>query len=178
MLGRSPGIHLSGVIRDLAIRLGYLKPQSRDTEAEEITGSNYMQLGCGMEYALIQRYTEDEPNRYFCPGELCIDDIYLTPDMFDGIRWAVHEIKMTWKIDVADPMHDKFWMYRTQLKAYCYALQSTVGHLHVAHVNGTGFGGPTYKEYAWEWSVGELKRNWRMIVGHSKHPDVQHEKGT
>lgn len=75
--GRSPGVHVSDVIKGLCVRLGYFDEERQLSVA-------WAQLGQAHEQAIINRLKRHYPHgRYVIPGELCRDGLYLTPDLLD-----------------------------------------------------------------------------------------------
>lgn len=75
--GRSPGVHVSDVIRGLCLRLGYFD-EHRDLSTA------WAQLGQAHEQAIINRLKRHYPRgRYVIPGERQCDGLYLTPDLLD-----------------------------------------------------------------------------------------------
>jgi hypothetical protein len=171
MQGRSNGIHVSNVINHICIQRGIY-------EDSELTDAHMtrLQLGCALEHAVIQRYQQDQPARYISLGEIAHQDTFGTPDLFDIWENRVHEIKLTWMSEsiAADPTGKKFWKYWVQLKAYLKMLGLTTGVLEVCFVNGAyGFlqrpkidTPPQFYAWEWEFTQGELDRNWAMIMNH------------
>lgn len=163
MRGRSSGRHVSHVIHDLCIRLGYFE------DGKELQTA-WAQLGCALEWAVIERYQEHYPDRYVQIGELERDGVYGTPDLFDTEEGAVVEIKLSWMSAKHDADSVKYWRYWMQVRAYCYMMGVNVGYLHVCHVNGnykwSEGGGPIYKVWRGEWSDAELEETWETIRRH------------
>jgi hypothetical protein len=111
MRGRSPGVHVSDVIRGICVRLGYF-------DEHKDLSTAWAQLGQAHEQAIINRLTRHYPGRYEIPGELECDGLYLTPDLVDlnptdysdfdvpptatdlavmeEDRVAVEEVKLSW----------------------------------------------------------------------------------
>lgn len=159
MQGRSPVIHVSDIIRDLCINLGQFDPDREMNMAQ-------MQLGCALEHAIISRFALHDPDRYMQPGEIMVDGLPGTPDLFDVVDYLPHEIKCTWMSTKRSPGDEKFWKYEVQLKAYAYMLGATKGRLHVCYVNGDYKGtGPVYRIWEYTWTASELAENWLMLIG-------------
>jgi len=160
MQGRSPGVHVSEVIHDLATRLGHYEARDEITPEARCM----MELGCALEDAVIDRLTRHSPGRYVQPGELELDDIYGTPDLLDIDDYAIEECKLTWMSSNHDPDSEKFWRYWVQLKSYCRMAGSSLGRLRVAFVMGDYKGsGPQYRVWEARFSDDELAENWAMI---------------
>lgn len=163
MEGRSSGMHVSTIIKDLCIRLGHFKDDGSDLD------SSYLQLGKAFEYALILMLEEDNPGKYVQPGEQEKDGIYGTPDILDVEEWVIDEVKVAWMSSRHEPDSDKFWRYWTQIKAYCYMVGTTVGRLRICHVVGDWKGsGAKYREWRHEFSEQELMENWIMLRSHGE----------
>ena len=164
MLNRSEGVHVSDCIHTLALALGHYE-ESELTEASVIR----MELGRSFEYALIAMMTKDNPDRYAQPGELELDDMFGTPDLFDTTDGAMEEIKLTWMSSNAEVDGKKFWRYWVQLKAYCKMWGASVGRLRVLFIMGdyrfdAGSGGPVYRVWEQRFTQEELDENWLMLL--------------
>lgn len=165
MQGRSEGIHVSHVIHDLCIRLGHYEDRGKDSGPD----MSRMQLGCALEHAIVHRYALDSPGRYVQPGELELDNLFGTPDLYDTEDDAIHEIKLTWSSSRNEVGSKKLWRYWRQLECYCKMIGTRVGRLHVGFVNGDyKFTGP--EMYVWErrYEQEELDKNWEMITKHAR----------
>lgn len=170
MMGRSPGMHVSDIIYNIAVRLGYLKGPADDSGDDEAFVPNaHMGLGSALEHAIIHRFALDEPGRYLQIGELERDGLFGTPDLVDLEDWILIEIKLTWMSSRHDPDSQKFWRYWVQVMAYCIMLETNVARLHVCHVMGDYKGsGPIYRIWERRFSNQELAENWRMLVSHGR----------
>ena len=168
MQGRSPVVHVSDALRSICVELGYFDPDSTPNQAQ-------LELGCALEHAIIQRLRLDNPGRFTQPGEVIVDGLPGTPDLFDLEDYMCHEIKCTWMSTKWVPGSDKFWKFEVQLMAYTYMLQATSAMLHVCYINGTypragqpkgeGFPyAPVYRVWQYDWTDKELSDNWRMLI--------------
>lgn len=141
---RSPGVHISSILYDACLRLGYYNERA-DTSIDQ----TLMQLGSTFEWALIHRYQQDDPGRYIVPPEIEVDGIKGHPDLQDTHEELVKEIKFTYRSSgkvlcgVGErPVPDhpilgpKFWKDRSQLKSYCRMLQWKRGQLEICHLKG------------------------------------------
>jgi hypothetical protein len=64
-LHRSPGVHVSDIIRQICLDLGHYSEQdSGDVDRSK------MELGKALEHAIGHRYSIEYPDRYIQPGEL------------------------------------------------------------------------------------------------------------
>lgn len=181
MQGRSPGLHVSDVIRDLMVSLGRWSPAERDlsplTNPQAFTR---MQLGCALEDAWTTRLQRADPHRYLHVGELSLDGLSGHPDLVDGIDQCPEECKFTWasteRRDDSPPdiTAEKFIHYWWQVRAYGQMLRLTNGldvrkvRLTVVFANGNNRGsGPL--AFTWEAAVTHegLDRNWKMLTDHA-----------
>lgn len=166
---RSSGVHVSGIIRDIARMLGKIKDGEGDLD-DMILDSGPVQKGdCGtfVRVALGMAW-EDWISRHLPDMirgvELELDGIYGT---LDGLvetpeGSVVHEFKVTWKSSKQEI--EKQWLWITQVKAYCYMAMTTEAVLHVLWVNGDyQGGGPAYEDYRLVFGVEELESVWRML---------------
>jgi hypothetical protein len=169
--GRSVGVHVSDVIRHLAFASGYLdkKWETADMDAPTV------QLGLAWEEYYFKTYLPDVVHQ---PGELCCDGMYMTPDGFgtdsDGTD-VLHEAKTTKKSkpkDIEDYELPKFWLWLTQMKAYCHGLGTTRARLHALFLNGSYDwyrGGTTSPQVVtFEFSKAEIRLNWNMLLRHKR----------
>ena len=175
---RPPGLHVSGIIHDLCLRMGHYADSGGPTQWTTAMRTR-MELGCTFEDTLALRYQERYPDRYVGVGCLECDDIFGTPDLLDVEDYAIEEIKLTWLSSRHEVDSEKFWKYWVQLKAYCWMAKARVGRLHVCNINGDyrfgkdpNAGGPIYRVWEKVFSVQELEQNWEMLKRHGeKHYD-------
>lgn len=184
---RSTGnIHVSDVIRRIAIALGYLKTGQDDADEfeshEEWEASLpreamlAMAAGLAWEEYLARVY---EGQVEFHPGEVEKDGISGSPD---GLCWAENEVPGSLRLVVAEFKYSekssnnepigpdgkptpKWWMWLTQVMCYCHMLDTTRADFYVYHVRGD------YRErrkqflkYEFEFTKAELEGNWKMIM--------------
>ena len=127
-----------------------------------------MELGKAFEYALAASMAEDSPDRYLQPGELELDGMFGTPDIYNATDNAIEEIKLTWMSTNNEVDGKKFWRYWTQIKAYCHMWGTHIGRLHTLFIMGDyryqqGTGGPVYKCWEQVFTQDELEENWTML---------------
>ena len=190
-LPRSPGLHVSEIIRDVALTMGYL---SRDDE-EELDwtlnryrlahGENMVKVYPAALYRVALGLSWEEwlgrqrPDIHFHGlGELWRDGIVGTPDglsFTDSGAGIIHEIKLTWKSSRSDReapserIHKEF-MWCCQTKSYLQLARVaggdfTTAQLHVYWVNGNYRGsGPEYRTYQLTFTTQELDANWRLLT--------------
>lgn len=175
MEDRTPGLHVSSIIKDLCFKLGYLEDDGKQRSEA------YLRLGNAFEFALVEMTAREHPDRYMQIGELELDNIFMTPDLIETREHVVEEIKVTWMSTRGEPDHQKFWRYWTQIKAYCMAMETRIGRLKVCHVNGfyewVKGGEPRYRSWRQEFSRIELQRNWDMLRRHGERHRERLEEG-
>jgi hypothetical protein len=179
-VGRSPGTHLSQVIKYLRSKLGELTLTGND---------NFAAMGfvfeLWVEKALAQYLTFDEADMIE-PGECCVDRIYMTPDRFNpflGPDGTVLEFKSTHKslggskntpaiiVDgeiVVEVLQERFWFWLVQLMAYCRAMGTRRGIIVAAFLNGDytyrpPMGGPQFIVIECEFTEKEIEENWALV---------------
>lgn len=162
---RTPGVHVSGIIKALAVDYGLLDrkwvPEDFDlvdfTESgasgdewwASLDADSQVRMAIGM--AWEQWYLPRIPNVVYQPGELELDGIYLTLDgeSLDTIVTqrnpsrvvlAIHEVKTTSKSinttgDLSAP-NPKNWLWLTQAKAYAKARRARTIYLHILYLYG------------------------------------------
>lgn len=173
---RTPGLHVSAVIRDIANRItkkGERPAWDTQTDEERLKGSTYQALGFAwervLERALSEQY-EQEHDFLVRPGEQYLDGIYLSPDPFDLRDGVLEEWKCTWKSSNKFADIEKFfWEWTVQIKSYLKALGLTQCRLRVYFVNGDyKDSGPQVKCAMLTFTQREIDENWRMITNHAK----------
>lgn len=155
--GRSPGIHVSSLIRCIALETGVLDAKWAEdlslVDVREITDpESILRISIGM--AWDEWYSQQFDWIAGHPGEMQLDGIYMTHDgeSIDVLRTerqdrhviALHEFKATyksvntvWRPDLGwDQSLNSQWMWLTQCMAYCKALETTIAYLHVLFLCG------------------------------------------
>jgi len=168
-----PRRHVSFTIRQLCLKLGHY------ADSGGPPSTSLMELGSTFEdvvaKALAERWASStDPalrGRYVLPGELELDELIGTPDLYDVIDACVVEVKLTKISSRNDIESTKFWKYWVQLKTYCHMMGVTKGRLHIGHINGdySWDKGPDIVYNVWEddFTHTDLSNNWRMIKSHS-----------
>jgi hypothetical protein len=171
---RSPGCHISDVIRDLentVTKPGERRKYDQLSLAEKTRMGNYTSVGWAWE-SIIKRGLLDAG---FCPidcavtpGELVLDGLAGTPDWLILDPYKVVEFKATWRSS-ARSLDADFWAWLVQIRAYCKMLQARQAELYVLYVNGDyRDSGPQYKGYELAFSELELEENWAMLTNHAR----------
>lgn len=173
-LDRTPGWHVTSIITDMCLRLGYYD----ETHAIDWT---LIEIGKTFEWALIQRYLLDSPNDYTEIGEVCLDGVYMHPDILMTKLEKVKEIKWTFRsshpvCEVGSMPPDdhpivmnpsKFWKDRVQLMAYCRYFGYLHGELEIGYHRGN------YRDkqldhnvWGFEFTKQQLINNWDVLLRH------------
>jgi hypothetical protein len=176
---RTPGVHLSGVIRWIAIQMGVLTPDDRDcTDDRNEIGQAVqrfplearlkMAVGLAWEDWLSSQY----PDVMYHPGEMELDGILMTPDGLHPNE-TLYEFKVTWKsafkLFNEGYDHKSFWMWRAQNMGYLKALGWRKVRQCILYVNGDYRGSlPQFVELDVEYTQEEIDDNWRLMLKH-KH---------
>lgn len=181
---RTPGLHLSSIIRAMAIQGGLLK----DSEVEELGLADVRTItdrvaviricmGLAWEQWYLPQLKKQGVISH--PGELYLDGIYMTPDAesvsyvvsqkFIGYANIIHECKLTYKSTNTVRMMaevKKNWMWLTQLRAYCRAAGTRFGWMHVLFVCGDYLFPiqPQIWLFKIEFETHELDENWDLII--------------
>jgi hypothetical protein len=173
-------VHLSGVLREIALATGELDKKYGDQDLDELiadtapeeVGDDGTLMRIVMGYAWEDWLGPRIENAVYHPGEFCLDDIYGTPDAIgfdaDG-GYLLHEIKGTFKSSRKDITSVRLWMW--QAMAYLKMMAARYGELctkavfHPLHYRGDYKGidpqyCPTLIEFEWE----EIVSNWNMIL--------------
>lgn len=181
---RTPGLHLSDVIRDLAVKSGVLDAKWLQADLSPMM----MMLGLAWEEWVSKQHSEV----VFHPGEVIRDGILMSPDgvtLLGGElsivrsdsrhgKTRVNEFKYTRKSsrgfdEALRKGSKKVWMWLVQIMSYALALDALEAFLHVLFANGDynredGEGNPEYRIYRLLFSRIELVRNWEMVVRHKE----------
>lgn len=191
---RTPGLHLSGIIRYIGIRGKYIKGVDpvtgkwigdEDADLCEEDMPLRMAMGMAWEEWIASLY----PDMHWQPGEVFLDGVTGSPDglSFSGADLPmlplgtpiIEEFKCTWKSCRHGILAILIWIWQ----GACYAIMYGNGCRHVRFnifwVNGDyargGPGGPVYKRYLIEFSDTELKNIWTMILKNKNAPGVKIE---
>lgn len=148
---RSEGIHLSKVIRGIAVESRILDPKYAASLAlEEVGGetgdwwetldvSARIRIALGM--AWESWYIPNLGTIADHPGEMQLDGIYMTHDgesvdVLWGNDFAIHEVKATYKSTKTVGDLSTQWMWIQQVKGYCKGKGICVCYLHVLFLCG------------------------------------------
>jgi hypothetical protein len=181
---RSPGIHLSGIIRRIAITRGLLKSFEDDEDLDVIIGRTHPDLvGENSRLLLVAwgvaweeyRARRMGPGFIHQPGEISHDGISMTPDGLEFLpdgSILLHEFKATWT-SARKPLEEHpMWMWQGAgyLKALSEQYQQPLTRVmfHPLFMRGdysrTGPQWPLYRPEIVEFEPEEIQSYWTMIV--------------
>lgn len=166
---RSPGTHVSDLLKSMAVRTGKLD----DSEEEEDSLELRMMMGLAWEEWLAKQLTQQFPSILFRFGELVEDLIIGTPYAYEPMNNVIHEFEMTWKTSARDI--ESQWVWLSRCRSYCYLARELARELdypdcleawlHVLYVNGDYNGsGPQYKVYQCEFTRQEVGSLWSQLT--------------
>lgn len=183
---RSAGIHLSAIVRKMALQYGWLKPEyASDNLSDIINNTPYesvgesgnltrIALGIAWEQWIVTQVKAWEKDFVHQPGEFIRDDIRVTPD---GLAFAVdgspiiHEFKLTYKSARRNVAEEIMW--HVQMLGYAAALAPMFGmaktmYLHVVYVNGDYshglLWGPKYRPFKITMDEIDVEQTWKQIL--------------
>jgi hypothetical protein len=185
---RSPGTHVSSVLRLIAQENGVLKrerveefglidlQEKRNNDEWWDTLPEDVQLKICMGLAWEDWYLQQLEDVLGHPGELKLDGIYLTHDgeSLDVVMstmllvLCIHEVKLTYKsLNTIGGLYTQ-WLWLAQTKAYCKARGTCVAYLHVLAVCGdyTWPMRPVLKVFRIVYTQAEIDENWDVILGY------------
>ena len=176
---RSPGVHVSDLIRSIAVRTGVLKSETvkvgRRTETlTEGAGPDptLFALGLAWECWAAGLY----PGMVWQPPEARCDGISMSADGLtlaeEGCGTVVEEFKATRKsahVSGSPRPIEGEWMWLAQVKSYCLGWDTDQARLHVLYINGNyrfgePDGAPQYVRYDLAFTQRELSDNWALMV--------------
>ncbi len=153
---RSPGIHLSGIIRAVMQKLGKLEPGDLADEMPTV-------MAVGMAWENWYVGLADLAEVRWQPGEWEKDGVFGTPD--GQTEHVLEEFKYTLKSQAkyGDVLHEAIWMW--QLAGNCAALGLRRARLHVCW----GCGDyrppkPKLMRYVVSFGEAELEKFWTNVV--------------
>lgn len=164
---RTPGLHLSQIIRSICASLEPNKYKAGPVDP------NYTDPGFTFERVLETAWASRQTaGAIFRPGEFTEDGIIMSPDyvdLTDPDDGILVESKMTEMSMVGCPLDPKFRKWLWQMGAYARALQLRKTRLHVLWLRGN------YKEirrayqvFLIEWTQEELDHTWALLVNHAR----------
>jgi len=169
---RTPGLHLSDVLRDLGNTLG-MTDYRDDTDFSQDPVRAAVSLGFIWEN-FISTQLRDTAEKYasgliFRPPEIERDGIICSPDAFDMTLPGLREFKCTSKssrTDIRDEV--KFWSWWMQIKCYCHVLEIDQAILQVFWLSTNWDPGHSIRAYHAKFGQTELNEAWSQVVKHAR----------
>jgi hypothetical protein len=187
---RTPGVHLSGIIRGIAIECGILKGEiiedfslaEGEGQSEEwwanldIVSKIRICIGLAWEQWFIKTQLPEVVDH---PGELTLDGVHMTPDG-EEIRFfiavgkhclVVHEVKATYKSTntmgafTGEDLESQI-MLKLQVIGYCKANNTRFAVVHVLFLCGDYSWPirPKLLRYSIEFTQAEIDEKWQMLT--------------
>lgn len=163
---RTPGIHLSGILRYIAVESGMRKELA---QIEEEDFPLRMALGLAWEEFAASLY----PAMLWQPGEIDKEGVLMT---CDGHSYAeqpediyatlsLEEFKLTWKKRKDGPTFlREEWYWLQQARGYCWGYGASQVRYHICNVMGDyKGGGPVYMRYVVEFDERDLATTATML---------------
>lgn len=181
---RSPGLHVSGIIRDLENTLtpGLRRPYDDLSPAERARMGNYTAMGWAFEVMVRQALVQAGVGKlmqeagYITVGEMEQEGVFATPDWMDAVNWRIVEFKATWRSS-RRPLEPDFWHWMVQIKAYCHMVQCTEADLYAFFVCGDyRDSGPQFKGWRLSFTNLEIAENWQMLMLHKRAMERRKDK--
>ena len=166
-LDRSPGLHLTDIIRDMAATAGIGKDSGFNEESLDwFAGPGHL-----WERVWDRAHQEAvDSGDLVSPGEFTVDGITGTPDRIDWSRPAIQEFKVRWKsAHKFESLEKEFWAEVTQTKGYCYMTQILEADLIAFFVAGNWRPPvPEVRGVNMKFTELELEETWDQIKGHAR----------
>lgn len=190
---RSEGLHLSSVIRLIAVENGALDRKWVDhTELVDIATPGWwesldsdaqvrMAIGMAWEDWYVRTQLPEVTHQ---PGELFLEGVYMTPDgesletilthQSEALGLVLHEVKTTSKsLNNFDIWSQYLWL--TQVKSYCKAMGTLSAVMHVLFLYGD-YSRPfsqVCRRYRLTFTQLELDDNWDVVQSFIRHKRQQ-----
>lgn len=181
---RSPGIHLSSIIKDMLITAGVeRKVKGRALTREEqhlIFQRGFLWERMVAEFVETEEWLKREvegaasrhltagvaelPSTLVRPGECALDGIYMTPDALNMTEYAIEEWKATamrfrgFSIEERRPE----WLWQAGAYAAIFGMTKTI--IRVWHVSDN-----VLNSLLFTWTPEEIRENWSRIKGHYEY---------
>lgn len=181
---RSEGLHVSSIIRCIAMENSILNVETREdlslVDYREITDPVAilrMNIGLAWESHYLPNILSPSIDVIDHPGEMYVDGIYMTHDgesvsmvAKDQMSLVVHETKATYKSTRRLQDMDTQWMWMSQIKAYCRGLGTRFAELHVLFLAGDYSYpiSPLLKRWRIEFTQDEIDSNWSLLKDYAE----------
>jgi hypothetical protein len=183
---RSRGVHVSNIIRGIALEMGILKKELADeielVDVREITDPVAIlriSIGLAWEAWYIPQILSEQQGVVKHPGEMKVDGVYMSPDgesvdviitPGNGHHLRIHEVKATYKSTKTVGDLSGQWMWLTQLAAYCKGARTNHARIHVLFLCGD-YKFPLKPELRiWdvEFTREEIDERWSLLKDYKK----------
>jgi hypothetical protein len=158
---RTKGMHLSGVLRYIAITTGLLKIAQAIAEEE-------LPLRMALGFAWEEFASTLYPHLIYQPGEITEAGVIMTCDGHSILddRFAIEEFKCTWKkVRTGNELIREEWYWGHQGRGYCWGYDARFVRWHILYINGHyRGGGPVYMRYLVEFSDREVESTRNMVL--------------
>ncbi|HXN71603.1 MAG TPA: hypothetical protein VN861_03510 [Candidatus Acidoferrales bacterium] len=163
---RSPGLHLTDVIRDIASTIGIAKDSAGEDDLDWYASGGWLWERV-FDLAHAEAVTS---GTLINPGEFECDGIVGTPDRLDTKLWELWELKCRWMAAWKFEQLEKyFFLELMQCKSYCHMVSTNVCNLGVFFVAGNWRPPvPQAPCVRLEFSDREIADNWSQIMEHAQ----------
>jgi hypothetical protein len=165
-LTRSPGLHLSTIIRDIEQTI---KPKDEWCTQEELEMFGAVGFMWERVFSMAHRDAV-ENDELVRPGEFMLDGIAGSPDLIYTPSWTLIETKACFRsARQFESLEKNFWAWIVQVKSYSLMIGTDTAEIHAFFVAGTWRPPtPCVKSVRLEFTDRELQENWSMITGHAE----------
>lgn len=193
---RSEGVHLSRIIRNIAVENGVLKKEwvedlslveaggdAAETWWNNLDDASRLRMSIGL--AWEEWYVTQLGNVVFHPGEMQVDGIYMTHDgesldtimtpKGPNLHLCLHEVKATYKSTKTVGNLETQWLWLAQTKGYCKGLNTNIAYLHTLFLCGDYKYPITPQLKVWQiiYTDAEIEDNWDLCVSYMRHQQAQ-----
>lgn len=164
-LTRSPGLHLTTIIRDIERTI---KPKDEWCTEEELAMFGAMGFMWERVFGMAHR-DSIAGGGIERMGEFERDGIIGSPDLVRTSDWTLIETKCTWRsVKKWESFPQGFWAWIVQTKAYCHMVGSEVAEIHAFFVAGDWRPPvPCTRSIRIKYTERELVENWKMLMEHA-----------
>ncbi len=176
---RTPGTHLSGVLRKIALATGALNNKYGTDNLDDLVrqtppssvGETGQLMRIILGYAWEDWMRRQIPGLIHQPGEFSLDGIIGTPDGIveqDGV-YILHEFKATWTSSRHPIQEHPMWLWQVMgylammtVELECPCLDAVI---HPAYVMGDyKNSGPIYRPVGLRFEPEEIAANWQLVL--------------
>lgn len=171
---RAVGVHVSSIIRCIAIEMGLLQGDDAEdltlADSREITDPvaiMRMSIGLAWEEWYIKQILSLEGVADH-PPSMVLDGIHMSPDgesVLPCMNLCIHEVKATYKSTRTVGDLSKQWMWLTQMKAYCKGAKTHYAKMHTLFLCGDYKFPiqPQIRTWELDFTSKEIDDNWDLL---------------